>query len=170
MGSETSIRNNNHHSLIQWALSALDRRDKMKLLKMFSALSTGAVLLCTVPGSGSNSSESPLDYRCQTVLHLVDTSKTAAIYGSINNASFLADTNALVTVFVYHPDIAEFREFTHLQVPKNITGGDTEFSLCWLMPGEMYRITISDIDIPYTVRKLPLKEGQVLNLNGGNPI
>ncbi len=142
----------------------------MKLIKIFFAVCIGAVLLSTDSGSGSNSSFNPFENRCNPVLHLVDTSKTAAIYGSINNASFLLDTDAVVTVSVYQPDIAAYKEFTQLEVSKTITGGDTDFSICWLTPGEVYRIKITGIDIPYTVGKLPLEAGQILGLNGGNPI
>ena len=142
----------------------------MKIFKIFSAVCIGAVLLTTASGSGSHISESLYSYRCKPVLHLVDTSKTAAIYGSINNASFLGDTHAVVTVSVYQPDSAKYKEFAKLEVPKAITGDNAEFNICWLRPGEVYRINISDIDIPYTVGKLPLEAGQVLGLNGGHPI
>ena len=80
------------------------------------------------------------------------------------------DTNAIVTVFVYNNDIEVFEEFTRLEVPKSSTGDDTDFSIFCLMPGKAHRVEISAIDVPYIVRKLPLEEGQVFGLNGGNPI
>ena len=142
----------------------------MKLFRMLSVLFTGAVLFSSVSGSGGNNLESPPAYVYKPILQLVDTSKTATIYGTINNASFLTDTNAIVTVFVYNNDIEVFEEFTKFEVPKSSTGDDTDFSIFWLMPGKAHRVEISAIDVPYIVRKLPLEEGQVFGLNGGNPI
>jgi hypothetical protein len=92
------------------------------------------------------------------------------IYGSINNASFLSNTNAIVTVLVYNSDIAEYVEHTKLEVPKASAGDDTDFSIFWLIPGKSHRVEISAIDVPYILQALPLEEGQVFGLNGGNPI
>lgn len=142
----------------------------MKHFKMFSILCTSALLLSSVSGSGGNSLESPSAYTSKPVLSLVETPKTATIYGTINNASFLEDTNAIVTVFIYNADVEKYEEHTMLEVPKTSTGDDTDFSIFWLIPGKAHRVEISAIDVPYVMRELPLEEGQVFGLNGGNPI
>lgn len=142
----------------------------MKLTKLFSFLFIGLVLLTTVSGSGGNSSEGHPDIERQPVLHLVDTSKTATISGSIHNTSFLGDTHAKVTIFVYNSDIEKYEEYKKIEVPKTPVGTDTEFSLFWLTPEKAYRIEISDISVPYVIGALSLEEGQVFGLNGGNPL
>lgn len=142
----------------------------MKLTKIFAYLFIGLVLLTTVSGSGGNSSELPAAENCKTVLRLVDTSKTATISGSIHNASFMGDANATVTVFLYNPDSQKYEEYKKFEVPKTLSRNDTEFSIFWLTPEKAYRIEISDINVPYVIGTLSLREGQIFGLNGGNPI
>jgi hypothetical protein len=142
----------------------------MKLTKIIPFLIIGLVMLTTVSGSGGNSSEGMPEFGNKPVLHLVDTSKTGTISGSIHNSSFLGDSNAIVTVFVYSAEIEKFEKVKKIEVSKSLVGNDTEFSLFWLIPEKSYRLEISGISVPYIIGTFAIEEGEVFGLNGGNPI
>ena len=146
------------------------RRNKMKLKKIIPFLFIGLVLLATVSGSGGNSSEGLPEFNNQPVLRLVDTSKTGTISGSIHNSSFLGNADAIVTVFVFNSESEKFEEVKKIEVSKTQVGNDTEFNLFWLTPEKPYRLKISGISVPYVIGTLSIEEGEVLGLNGGNPI
>ena len=142
----------------------------MKLKKIIPYLFVGLVILATVSGSGGNSAEGLPEFGNKPVLHLVDTSKTGSISGSIHNSSFLGDADAIVTVFAYSTEQGKYEEVKKIEVSKIMVGNNTEFSLFWLIPETSYRLEISGINVPYVIGTFSLSEGEVFGLNGGNPI
>jgi len=130
-------------------------------------------------------------YKLKPVLHLFeDPLQAATIEGSIDNASF-GDSG---TVIIVVKD-SNGEEFTRVEVPEStaVESTSTEFSIFWMVPNQYYTVEIDlnknvgimdddsiDVDCNETVavtvdgngKEVPqeLVEGEVFQLNGGNPI
>ncbi len=118
-----------------------------------------------------DNSTDPSTYQCKPIFHLVKTFEASTITGIIDDLSFVGDTDAIVTISVYNP---ELEEYTKVRVPKDSTN-DVEFSIFWLAPDREYR-TVIDFDESiegdeYSQdTEVALESGQVFTLNGDNPI
>ena len=139
-----------------------------------------------VSGTASNPT-----YKLKPVLHLFeDPLQAATIEGSIDNAS-IGDSG---TVIIVVKD-SNGEEFTRVEVPQStaVESTSTEFSIFWMVPNQYYTVEIDlnknagimdddsiDVDCNETVAVTvdgngkevlqELVEGEVCQLNGGNPI
>lgn len=55
-----------------------------------------------------DNSTDPSPYQCNPVFHLVKTLEASTITGKIVDLSFVGDADAIVTVFVYNPELEEY--------------------------------------------------------------
>jgi hypothetical protein len=93
-------------------------------------------LVVTDDGSGT------LSYKLKPVLHIVDASEAATIYGEIRSGSFGDDEKVEVTVFVYNPEISGYEEYTKVEVVSESDTEPTGFSIYWLVPEKTYKVEI----------------------------
>jgi hypothetical protein len=126
-------------------------------------------LIVTDDGSGT------LSYKLKPVLHIVDFFEAATINGTIAQGSFVAGKNAIVTAYVYNPDISGYEEYTKIEVSDS-GSPTTNFSIFWLAPDRGYRVEV-DLDpdsagynYDENVDEGDLEPGEIWNLKGGAPI
>ncbi|MDH3837937.1 MAG: DUF4382 domain-containing protein [Desulfobacteraceae bacterium] len=125
-------------------------------------------LVVTNDGSGT------LSYKLKPVLHIVDFFEAATINGTIAQGSFIAGKNAIVTAYVYNPDIVGYEEYTKIEVSDS-DSATTNFSIFWLAPDRGYRVEV-DLDpdsagykYDENVNEGYLEPGEVWYLNDNNP-
>ena len=114
-------------------------------------------------------------YKLKPVLHLFeDPLQAATIEGSIDALSF-GDSNKATVVVIAESD---GEEFTQIEVSKLHDKNPTDFSIYWMVPNQSYTVQIDlnqdgetiGIDCDEFVEFFNLEEGEVFNLNVGDPI
>lgn len=115
-------------------------------------------------------------YQLKPVLHIVQTQQAATINGKIGQATFGANTQAIVVVTLDKDNSGTLtsgdEEYTRITVDK-AASGDTQFSVFWLVPNNAYIVQIEiGGTVVYTeaVPSTGLTPGAVFSLKNGGTI